>query len=122
MIGKTLCALGAIALGALGIGAILAPAAMTRGYGVPSDDSGALDFVRAVGARDIVLGAIVGAVLFGGERKTLAATMLCCSLVGLADFLIVRNARHEEAAVALAIHTSGFAGCSVVALLVLQEI
>jgi Domain of unknown function (DUF4267) len=122
LIGKTLCALGAFAIATLGAGAILAPAPMTRGYGVPSDDSGALEYVRAVGARDIVLGAIIGAVLIRGDRRTLAATMLCCSLVGLADFLIVRNAQQDEAAPAIAIHTAGFAACSVVALLVLQEI
>jgi hypothetical protein len=122
LIGKTLCALGAFAIGTLGAGAILAPAAMTRGYGVPSDDSGALDYVRAVGARDIVLGAIIAAVLLRDDRNALAATMLCCSLVGLADVLIVRNAGHDEAAPALAIHSAGFVACSVVALLVLQEI
>jgi hypothetical protein len=122
LIGKALCALGALAIGALGAGAILAPAAMTRGYGVPSDDAGALEYVRAVGARDVVLGAIIAAVLLRGDRYTLAATMLSCSLVGFADFSIVRNAGHNEAALALAIHSTGFAACSVVALLVLQEI
>jgi hypothetical protein len=122
LIGKTLAALGALAIATLGGGAVLAPAAMTRGYGVPSDDPGALEYVRAVGARDIVLGAIIGAVLIRGDQRTLSATMLCCSLVGLADFLIVRNAQKDEAAPAVAIHTAGFAACGVVALLVLQEI
>jgi len=77
--------------------------------------------VRACGARDLVLGAIVAVAIANGERRTLGATMGCCALVGLADFLIVRRAQREPQPT-VAVHAAGCAACAVVALLLLKGI
>ncbi len=106
----------------LGAGATLAPGASTRGYGIASDDPEALAYVRACGARDLVLGALLALALANGERRQLGATLGCCALVGLADFLIVRRAQGSEPRPAVALHAAGCAGCALVALLVVQGI
>jgi len=122
LIGKTLAALGAVAVGALGTVAILAPAATSRGYGFVAEDPAGLAFVRATGARDLVLGAILASGALREDAASLGATLLCCSLVGLADFLIVLSNEASDVRPYLALHASGCAVCVGVAFLIYRGI
>jgi hypothetical protein len=103
--------LGALFL-AIGGGAVVAPRFSAAQYGVPSDDAEALAFVRATGARDMLLGGLIFASL--GDRAALRRTLAWSALVGLADAGIV-FARHG-ARPAHAVHLGGFAALSLAAL------
>jgi hypothetical protein len=97
---------------ALGTGAVVAPRFSAGQYGVPSDDRDALAFVRATGARDALLGALILA--SRGERPALRRTMAWSSLVGLADagILLARRGPRLQHAV----HLGGFAALALAAL------
>lgn len=115
--GIVLARLFALALVALGIGAIAAPKPSSRGYGLPSDDSNALAFVRGMGVRDLVLGIIVARLAREDARKNLSAAVAASTLVAAGDFALVSRSATPEARTARIVHGSGVA-----ALLVLWAI
>ncbi len=97
---------------ALGAGAVAAPRFSAGQYGVPSDDPDALAFVRATGARDALLGALIAASLH--DRPALRRALAWSSLAGLADAAILlarRGPRPQHA-----VHLSGFAALALAAL------
>ena len=99
---------------AIGAGAIVAPKASSGQYGLPSDDRGALAFVRGMGARDLVIAGMIFSSL--REPAALRRVLGWASLVGLADGCIVGLARGPKRQDA--VHVAGFAGLVVAALLV----
>ena len=79
-------ALGA-ALVVVGAGALIAPSFSTPVFGLPSDDPTAQAYMRAAGARDVVLGAIILGSL--RDRPALRRALAWSSLIGLADAFAV---------------------------------
>ena len=94
----------------LGAGAAFAPQALSENYGLPVTNATALAYVRALGARDAVLGALVLWFLATRDRDALAATVALSALAGASDFAIVLGARGPAAAKNLAIHGGGTLG------------
>lgn len=107
MIGLTLAVLGALAFLAIGVAALVAPKTSSEQYGLPSSDPYALAFVRALGARDVVLGLIVVIFVVGGSRGAAGAVLAVCVLVALADGLLVYRERGTAAMKSLITHGVG---------------
>ena len=110
MIGSFVSTLVALAFLGLGAGAALAPADASRGYGVPAAASSEFAYVRAVGARDAVLGLLVFWFLVTGARGPLRATLAVSALVGASDFAIVLGTRGVAARGNLLVHAGGTLG------------
>jgi Domain of unknown function (DUF4267) len=97
-----LSTLAAIGLVAIGLVALLSPRRLARSYGVEVNDAAGIVWVRATGARDIVLGLILGYTAYQQEFPT---TMLICAtgfILSIVDFLLAvtyaRRLRSEHAA------------------------
>ena len=114
MIGSILSALAALSFLGLGAGSYFAPAALAENYGLPAKDETAFAYVRALGARDAVIGLIVLTFLIAKARGPLGATVALSALVGASDFAIVYGARGLAAKKNLAIHGVGTVGLLVV--------
>jgi hypothetical protein len=122
VIGTVLAALAALAFIALGLGAIFAPERSASGYGLASSDPSVGSYVRAVGGRDLVLGAIFAVLLVVDARPALAVVSGASALVGAADFMIVWRARGTAARANLAVHAIGTAGLIVLCILLARGI
>ncbi len=96
----------------IGAGGVIAPKISAGQFGIPLDDPGALAFVRAAGARDVILGAIMFASLNDGTA--LRRVLACSSLLGLADALAVASVRGLRPQ--HAVHLGGFAALALLAL------
>jgi len=98
-----------IAFGFLGIGggAIAAPRVLAANYGLPVDDPASVAYVRALGVRDLVLGALVATFLLSSNRAALRATIGLSAFVGVADATVVFRVRGWSARNNLAIHALG---------------
>lgn len=105
--------LGALFI-AIGSGALAAPRFSARQYGVrlADADADAPAFVRAAGARDVLLGGLILASL--GERAALRRTLAWSSLIGLIDAGIVLARRGPR--FAHVFHLGGFAALALAAL------
>jgi hypothetical protein len=110
LFGTILSTLVALAFLAIGVGAFAAARMSSEQYGIPARDPSSLADVRALGARDVVLGLIVIAFLIAKARGPLSVVVALSALVGLADFLIVLSERGPEGARSLAIHGTGTVG------------
>ncbi len=99
---------------AIGSGALAAPRFSARQYGLPlaDEDADARAFVRATGARDVLLGGLILASL--GERAALRRTLAWSSLVGLIDAGIVLARRGPR--FAHVFHLGGFGALALAAL------
>ena len=80
---------GGIALLAIGVGAVVAPAASSGHYGLLTNDGAGLAFVRATGARDIALGLATLAFAAAPETTALRTIVAIGVAVALADAAIV---------------------------------
>ena len=105
--GRALSSLAALAFVALGVGALAAPRSSSRGYGLPAGDAVSLGYVRALGARDLVLGLVLLGLL--GEPRPLGRSVGLCALIGAADLLIVAGGRGRSASKHLLVHALGTA-------------
>jgi hypothetical protein len=80
-------------------------------YGLRTVDEYALGFVRALGARDLVLGLIIAALTAAGDRRALSIALAICAIAGAADFLIVLRRRtrsgEDNPIRSLAVHAFG---------------
>jgi len=75
----------------IGAGALLAPKTSARIYGLPIEDRYGLGFVRATGARDVVLGC---AILSGlDDPKRTDALLAWTAVVAVADAVILAALR-----------------------------
>ncbi len=118
MIGSLLSACAALAFISLGAGALAAPRRLADNYGIAVEGPGQIAYLRAVGARDAVLGLIIAAFLARRERGPLAVALALSSLAGASDFALVAGARGRSAPLSLAIHGSGTLGLLAIAVLV----
>lgn len=89
MIGLTLCGAAALGLLAIGLGAIVAPAFSSEQYGIVVGDARALAYLRAMGARDLVLGIVLALLMALGSSALLAASVAACALIAIVDFAVV---------------------------------
>ena len=80
-----------ITLVTIGLGALLAPRLSSRQLGLPVDDRIGRALVRALGARDLVLGGIVLASL--DEPATLRRIFGWSAVLGLLDAAVVVSTR-----------------------------
>ncbi|GAC1545975.1 MAG: hypothetical protein NVS3B16_16040 [Vulcanimicrobiaceae bacterium] len=110
MFGSLFSALAALSFLSLAAGAFVAPTALAENYGLPVENDAARAYVRALGARDGVLGLLVITFLIAKARRPLGATVGLSALVGASDFAIVYTTRGLDAKKNLAIHGVGTVG------------
>ncbi len=110
MIGSTVAGLCGVAFFAIGIGALWAPGISSVQYGLPATDRTALALVRAIGARDVVLGIIVLSLLAGRNRGALELVLAASILAAAGDAAAVSSGRTDAGPKQLAVHFSGAAG------------
>jgi hypothetical protein len=106
--GRFFAALGSVAVLGIGTGAWTWPQHSTRGYGIPNDDPDTHAYVRAVAARDLVMGGFVLWSAIANDRAAMKAGLLVCALAPFADFVLAHDRR--GAIPQLAIHGSGMLG------------
>jgi Domain of unknown function (DUF4267) len=109
MIGSILAGLGGFAFFAIGIAALIAPGISSAQYGLPTTDRAALGLVRAVGARDLVLGIIVLILLAGRNRSALELVLGVSSLAAAGDIIAVASGRSDAGPEQLGVHVGGAA-------------
>ncbi len=118
MTGVRLSACAALAFLGLGAGSLVAPRALARNYGLPVDAPDQIAYLRALGARDAVLGLLIASFASGRTPAPLAATLALSALVGAADFALVLGARGRSAAPNLLVHGGGAIGLLALAAIV----
>jgi hypothetical protein len=89
MLGWTLSAVIIVSLVAVGLGALAAPRRGAALYGIVLDDQRALAFIRAMGARDLVIGGLLAVIAFQRRGEPLAWSLCLTALVALADYVLV---------------------------------
>ncbi|HEY0396678.1 MAG TPA: DUF4267 domain-containing protein [Candidatus Elarobacter sp.] len=109
---RLLCGAVGAGLAAVGVGALVAPRPSAWMFGLATDEPAALAFVRAAGARDLILGLIIAASL--DQPQTLRRVVGCTSLVGLADGILLAALRGAHRS--LVFHLGGFAAVAALAL------
>ncbi len=98
----------AVVLVLVGLYALVAPHAVSRGYGVHADGHDAHGYVRATGIRDIALGVLLGAVTYFHSLTLLIVFAVVGIVVSVADLAIVWHHAHERRVhIAHGIHASG---------------
>ncbi len=107
MIGYGLSVLGGLALCAIGVGALLAPAFSSEQYGLATRQPDALGYVRALGVRDLVFGGCVLMLAATHNTDGLAIIIGLTVAVGLGDFIIVARERGTTMKKSLATHAVG---------------
>jgi hypothetical protein len=75
---------------------IAAPEVAAALYGLPSHDRSALFYVRAIGFRDIALGAYLAGLALAGRRQALAIVMACTLIIPIGDLLLLAFADTGE--------------------------
>jgi hypothetical protein len=109
MIGTIFAAFGGIAFIALGIGGMAAPATSAKQYGLPTNDRIALALIRAIGARDLVLGIIVLLLLASRDRGAVGLVLAVSVLAAIGDATAVKTGRDDATTRHLAVHIGGAA-------------
>jgi hypothetical protein len=117
MIGLALAWLIALGLIGIGVGALAAPRAASRQYGIAVDEPRALALIRAMGVRDLVLGALVLLLAAAGRRDLLALGIAISALVALLDFAVVAAEPASRRSARL-LHAGGGLAVLLVALLI----
>ena len=114
MVGWTLAVLVVVSLFAIGVGGIVAPRTASAQYGIVLDDPRALGFIRAMAARDLVVGGLLGLLALTRARDTLGWGMCLAAFIALIDLLVVTADRRATSGVridrARALHASGVVG------------
>ncbi len=110
MLGSALAGVCGVAFFAIGVGALLAPGISSVQYGLPATDRAALALVRAIGARDVVLGIIVLLLLARRNRGALELVLAASILAAAGDAAAVSSGRDDAGPRQLAVHFSGAAG------------
>lgn len=109
MIGSIVAGLGGCAFFCIGILALLAPGISSEQYGLPTTDRTALALIRAVGARDLVLGIIVLLLLAARNRAALELVLGVSILAAAGDAAAVTAGRSDAGPRQLAVHAGGAA-------------
>jgi hypothetical protein len=122
MLGLALTGLVALALIAIGVGALAAPRTASRQFGIVLDDPRALAFLRAMGVRDLVIGVLLLLLIAGGRRELLALGVAASAAVAVLDFAVVSRDWPTGAARARAgarlLHGAGALGLLLIALVI----
>ena len=116
MLGLAVAALVALGLIGIGAAALVAPRRALQQYGILLDDPRALAFIRAMGARDLVIGVLLLLLAAAGRREILAWGMAVSALIALVDYAVVSAAGARAAARAL--HAIGGIAVLVAALVI----
>lgn len=115
-----LCGLAAIGLLAIGVLALISPQRLSRSYGVEVNESPSFVWVRATGARDIVLGALLAAATIVDDTTLLLVLCAAGLVLSLTDFTLAfafaRRLRSEHGA-----HLAGAIAFVVVIVLIVQS-
>jgi hypothetical protein len=109
MILLVLCALAALALAILGIGALVNPIGMSHFYGIPIEGEHAhgLGFVRATGSRDLILGLVLGAAVYFAYWPLIDVLLAAGILLSAGDFWIAYHAAGQRFHKAHTLHAGG---------------
>jgi len=89
MLGWVLAAVIIISLVTAGFGALSAPRRSAALYGIVLDDPRALALIRAMGARDLVIGGLLAVIAYQRARTALGWGLFLTAVVALADYVIV---------------------------------
>jgi hypothetical protein len=107
----------AFCLCAIGVGALAAPLASSKQFGIPAEGAGGLAFIRAMGARDLVIGVLLLLLAAAGRRELLAWGLIASAAIACVDFAVVSAAGARLSA--RLVHGLGGAGLVVAGLLLL---
>jgi hypothetical protein len=89
MLGWTLSAVIIVALVTIGFGVLAAPRRSAAMYGIVLEDSRALAFIRAMGARDLVIGGLLAVIASQRRPEPLGWSLCLTAFVALADYIVV---------------------------------
>src|SRR4029453_19519644 len=89
MLGWALSAVIIVSLVAVGFGALSAPRRAAALYGIVLDDQRALAFIRAMGARDLVIGGLLAVIAFQRRSGPLGWGLCLTAVVALTDYVVV---------------------------------
>jgi hypothetical protein len=98
----------ALCLFGIGAGALAAPRASSRQYGILADSAAGLAFIRAMGARDLVIGVLLLLLAGAGRRDLLAWALIASAAIAAVDLAVVSAAGARRSARLL--HGLGGAG------------
>ena len=119
MIGWALTALNVVGLLAIGIGGIVAPRSASKQYGIVLDDARSDAFLRAMAARDLVIGGLLAMLALVATRQTLGWAMCLTALIAVIDLLVVTADRRATSRPSLGqatmLHAGGAAGLLITA-------
>ncbi len=109
-----LVALVIVSLVAIGVGGVVAPRIASAQYGIVLDDRRALGFVRAMAARDLVIGGLLAIVALEGSSNALGWAVALTALIALVDLVVVTADRRTTPAPGIdrarALHAGGAVG------------
>ncbi len=89
MLGWFLSAAAIVSLVAVGVAALAVPRRSAAVYGIVLDDQRALAFIRAMGARDLVIGGLLAVVAFQRRVGPLGWGLCLTAVVALVDYVVV---------------------------------
>jgi hypothetical protein len=89
MLGWALATVIVASLVAVGSVALAAPRRSAALYGIVLDDARALAFIRAMGARDLVIGALLAVIALQGRSAPLGWALWVTAVVALVDGAVV---------------------------------
>ena len=93
MLGWTLSVAIIISLFAVGFGALSAPRRSAALYGILLDDQRALAFIRAMGARDLVIGGLLAVIALQRRGAALGWALCLTAAVAFVDYVVVTGDR-----------------------------
>src|SRR5258706_14663088 len=88
MVGWVLSALVVAALASIGPGGLVAPRIASAHYGIVLDDPRALGFIRAMAARDLAIGGLLGLMALDRARGTLGWGMCLAALIAVIELAL----------------------------------
>ena len=97
MLGWALSVVIVVSLVGLGLGGLAAPRRFAALYGIVLDDERALAFIRAMGARDVVIGALLAVIAAQRRNAPLGWALCLTALVAVADYVVVAADRRTAA-------------------------
>jgi hypothetical protein len=109
VIGTIVGGLGGLAFILIGCGALIAPGISSTQYGLPTSDRTALALVRAIGARDLVLGIVILLLLATKDRGAAGLVLAVSVLAAVGDATAVATGRDNAGPRQLAVHLGGAA-------------
>ncbi|HWP67462.1 MAG TPA: DUF4267 domain-containing protein [Candidatus Limnocylindria bacterium] len=114
MVGWVLASLAIAGLVAIGVAGMLAPRRAAGEYGIVLDDDRALGLIRAMAARDLVIGGLLALIAWAAARETLGWAMGATALIAVVDLGVVTTDRRATSRTRMdrivALHGGGAVG------------